>query len=81
MANRLRGRRERLLKTQQERYTFEMLLDAEWISWGRYYMRRDAVNGNKYWDEHGNEITVAQSTARAMALMQLKKGIQSGKAL
>lgn len=63
-----------MLQHQAETYTREMLLDAEWISWGRYYRRNDPVNGNKYWDDQGNEITAEESTRRSFSMMELSGG-------
>ncbi len=69
-----------MLKHQEEVYTREMLLDAQWISWGRYYMR-DARDGQppKYWDDQGNEITMQDTVRRGLFLAQLRGEI-NGKA-
>ncbi len=70
-----------MLKHQAEIHTREMLLDAEWIAWGRYYLRRGGPDvENKYWDEHGNDITVEQSVERGTDLALLTRGWNDGKA-
>lgn len=64
------------LKRQEdaEIKAMEMLLDAEWISSGQYFMRRDrsfnsrsGTNGHgidKYWDRQGHVITAAEAGNR-----------------